>query len=200
SAFLGHPLSDELVSELAYEIEKLYHLTPSGIDNTVITYARPIYFRRGHPVEFLDAAEPFTLVIADSGLKSLTREVVASVRQGWESDPKGYEARFEAITSITNTARQLMEQRGSLAHLGELLNENHNRLQALGVSCPELDQLVSAARKAGALGAKLSGAGRGGNMIALVSPDQATLVAAALKEAGAARTLITTVDSRLHRE
>jgi len=74
-----------------------------------------------------------------------------------------------------------------------LMDENHSLLQKLTVSLPELDQLVEAARKAGALGAKLSGGGRGGNMIALVEPETAEAVASALKEAGAKNTIITKV-------
>jgi mevalonate kinase len=77
--------------------------------------------------------------------------------------------------------------------LGELMNENHVLLQKLSVSSPELDQLVEAAREAGALGAKLSGGGRGGNMIALVEPGIAEAVSLSLKEAGAKNTIITQV-------
>jgi mevalonate kinase len=73
------------------------------------------------------------------------------------------------------------------------MDENHALLQKLTVSSPGLDQLVEAAQKAGALGAKLSGGGRGGNMIALVEPETAETVASALKEAGAKNTIITQI-------
>ncbi len=59
SAFLGHPLPDESVSRLAFEVEKIHHGTPSGIDNAVITYARPVYFVKGKPVETLQVGRPF---------------------------------------------------------------------------------------------------------------------------------------------
>src|SRR4030066_1352046 len=55
---MGHPLSDEQVSQLAYEVEIIYHGTPSGIDNTVITYANPVYFVKGKPVEILRVKQP----------------------------------------------------------------------------------------------------------------------------------------------
>ena len=71
--------------------------------------------------------------------------------------------------------------------------KNHAYLQELTVSSPELDRLVEAARQAGALGAKLSGGGRGGNMITLVEPEKAETVAASLKEAGARNTIITQI-------
>ena len=77
--------------------------------------------------------------------------------------------------------------------LGELMDHNHEFLQQMTVSSPELDVLVYAARKAGALGAKLSGGGRGGNMIALVDPASAESVAEGLMSAGAKRTIITEI-------
>jgi len=75
------------------------------------------------------------------------------------------------------------------------MDQNHRVLQELGVSSPELDGLVAAARAGGALGAKLSGGGRGGNMVALARPDGARYVAEALHAAGSVRTLITTVQA-----
>jgi mevalonate kinase len=73
------------------------------------------------------------------------------------------------------------------------MDENHAYLQQMIVSSPELDNLVSTARQAGALGAKLSGGGRGGNMIALAEEDTAPRIAEALLSAGAKRTIITQV-------
>ena len=77
--------------------------------------------------------------------------------------------------------------------LGPLMDENHALLQQMGVSSPELDHLVQAALEAGALGAKLSGSGRGGNMIALAAADRAEAIAEALQAQGAKRTLVTQV-------
>jgi mevalonate kinase len=73
------------------------------------------------------------------------------------------------------------------------MNQNHILLQQIGVSCPELDRLVSTAQSAGAMGAKLSGAGGGGNMIALTSAEKSAAVAAALQATGAARIIVTTL-------
>jgi len=77
--------------------------------------------------------------------------------------------------------------------LGELMNKNHALLQELTVSSPELDRLVEAARSAGALGAKLSGGGRGGNMIALVKSEMADTVSLVLKTMGAKNILVTPI-------
>jgi len=192
SAFLGHPLSDEKVSSLAYEVEKIYHGTPSGIDNTVITYAKPVFFVRDHPIEIIQVRQPFTLVIGDTGVPSPTKITVSDVRKGWQSNPTYYEAIFEAIGQIVRAARQAIEN-GPVTALGSLMNENHDLLAKLGVSSPELERLIQAARLAGASGAKLSGGGRGGNMIALSHPGREAEIAQALRSAGAVRVITTEV-------
>jgi len=191
-AFLGQALPNERISALAYEVEKLYHGTPSGIDNTVITYAMPVYFVRGEPMQTLRLPEPFTMVIGDTGISSPTAIAVGDVRRLWQADPTGYEAIFDAIGKIAQAARQSIES-GRPELLGSLMDENYALLHELNVSSPELDRLVEAARVAGALGAKLSGGGRGGNMIALVETEAARRVAQALQDHGAVRTIITTV-------
>jgi mevalonate kinase len=191
-AFCGHPLEDEKVCSLAFEVEKLHHGTPSGIDNTVITYAKPVFFIRGQPIETLHVTQPFTVVIGDTGIASPTAIAVGDLRQAWTADPSRYEPLFDAAGEIARQARRLIEA-GDPQKLGPLMEQNHALLQEMGVSSPELDRLVAAARQSGALGAKLSGAGRGGNMIALADSNQAPALAAALESAGAVRTIVTTI-------
>ena len=87
-----------------------------------------------------------------------------------------------------------MLEQGDIPALGPLLSQNHVLLQQIGVSSPQLDALVGAAQAAGALGAKLSGAGWGGVMLALVVPDTRVQVAAALAQAGAKRVSETIVN------
>lgn len=198
ATFLGRPLPPERVSALAYEVEKLHHGTPSGIDNTVVAFARPVYFVRGQPIETLRLPAPFTLVIGDTGVRSPTAVSVGDVRRAWQADPPRYEALFDQAGSLARQARELLEsgalrEASGLAGLGRLMNENQALLQDIGVSSPDLERLVAAALAAGAQGAKLSGGGRGGNMIALVAPPEAETVAQALEAAGARRTLVTGV-------
>jgi mevalonate kinase len=192
ASHLNYPMTDEEVNAFTYEIEKLHHGTPSGIDNTVVTYSRPVYFVKGQPLELFKAGKPFTIVIADTGVFAPTKESVGDVRRLWIHDRSRWETVFDKIGEISFTARRAIEA-GKPELLGELMDENHVLLQKLTVSSPSLDQLVEAARKAGALGAKLSGGGRGGNMIALVEPETAEAVASALKEAGAKNMIITQV-------
>ncbi len=192
SAFFSHPLVDDQINELVYEIEKLHHGTPSGIDNTVITYNMPVYYIKGQPTETFKCGKPFTIVIGDTGIPAPTKESVGDVRRLWLRDASRYEELFDEIGQISLIARRSIES-GKPELLGELMDHNHEFLQQLTVSSPELDRLVEAARKAGALGAKLSGGGRGGNMIALVDHDAAESVAEALLSAGAKRTIITEI-------
>jgi mevalonate kinase len=192
SAYFGHQLEDEVVNALAYEVEKLHHGTPSGIDNTVVTYAKPVYFIRGKPIKAISVGRSFTIVIGDTGIASPTAVSVGDVREAWIKNPQVYEDYFEAVGSLVESARQMIEI-GLLEPLGPLMDANHGLLRKIGVSCAELDHLVKAAREAGAWGAKLSGGGRGGNMIALASPETAPRIATALENAGAVRTIITQV-------
>lgn len=192
SAFLGHPFDDQVVNQIAFNVEKLHHGTPSGIDNTVVTYAQPVYFIRGQPIQFLQVTQPLNLVIADSGIESSTAETVAGVRHRWQSQTDHYQNLFNRIGNISQKARILLEN-GPVASLGELLTANHHLLQSLGVSIPALDRFVEAALAAGAFGAKLSGGGGGGNVIALVTGPQAPAVSQAFLAAGARTTIITTI-------
>jgi mevalonate kinase len=188
----GRALPPEEVSALVYETEVIHHGTPSGVDNTVVAYEQPVTFVRGQPIERLQVGEPLGLAIADTGIASSTREVVGDVRRAWERDRVRYERIFDGIGEIAQRARRAIEE-GELEVLGRLMDENHALLQAMGVSSPELDVLAEAARTAGALGAKLSGAGRGGNMIALVGPERRDRVAETLREAGAVSVILTEV-------
>ncbi len=180
------------VSALVYEVERLYHGTPSGVDNTVIAYGQPVYFVRGRPPQPFPIGRPFTLAIADTGIRSPTRIAVGDVRRSWEREPARFEALFDRVAAVVEAARAAIAA-GEPGQLGPLMDANHALLREIGVSCPELDALVAAARAAGALGAKLSGGGRGGNMIALVTAETAPRVAEALVAAGAVRTIVTEV-------
>ncbi len=193
SAFLGHPLPDEQVSALAFEVEKLHHGTPSGIDNTVITYNKAVYYIKGKPIETISIAKPFTLVIADTGISTPTKDTVADVRRAWETDTESYNNIFESIGKLAIAARAAIEQ-GNNEALGLLMDTNHELLQQLKVSSPDLDKFVLAARQAGALGAKLSGGGRGGNMIALAPEGRTAEIKTAVEAAGAKSAFITTIE------
>lgn len=192
SAAVGHTLNNEQISQIAFQVDQKYHGTPSGIDNNVIAYAQPIYFVRGQPLQPLRAGQPFTIVIGNTGVASPTGAVVGDVRRRWQAEPDHYELLFNQIGEIAAQARVAIET-GAIPALGNLMTRNHALLQSLDVSSAALDRLVETALASDASGAKLCGGGRGGNMIALVSPETAQDVSAALLGAGAVSTITTTV-------
>ena len=177
-------LSDEDVNRLAYESEKIAHGSPSGLDNTLACYAKPLVFRPGDPplVEPLNIRKPIPAVIGITGHEGLTAKTVGRVREAWQQDKKLYERIFDEIDTLVLSAVKAIQDEDIKA-LGELMNVNHGMLNALQVSTPELEQLVEIARKNGALGAKLTGGGGGGSIIAVC--DGATEpVISAIKDAG----------------
>ncbi|HEU4326684.1 MAG TPA: mevalonate kinase [Roseiflexaceae bacterium] len=219
----GHEPTPAQVSDLVFQSERRLHGTPSGIDNTVIAFEQPIWFVRAAPnrassdilntsdqtdntapgtqhatlntqnsIAPLAIGASFRLLVGDTGVRSATHEPVGAVRRGWQADPARYEALFDAVAGVAGRVRALLAA-GDVAALGPLLDENHALLQQIGVSSPELDRLVVAARGGGALGAKLSGAGWGGVMLALVTEQTSAAVGQALREAGAVRVLETEV-------
>lgn len=191
-AQVGQTPDPAQISQLVYLGEQIYHGTPSGIDNTVVAYGQPVWFTKGTAPTVFAPAQPFTLAIADSGVASPTHETVGGVRRRREAAPARYDAWFDAIGALVWEAREVIET-GESAKLGPIFDRNHALLQQIGVSTAHLDRLVGAAKSAGALGAKLSGGGGGGNMIALVESHTAESVTAALQAAGAVRVVITTV-------
>ncbi len=196
---MGRALSPQEISALVYTSEQRYHGTPSGIDNTVVAYETPIYFQRSTPprpgTSPLSSSaniiplpvpddEPLNLVIGDTGKHVPTHEPVNDLRRRYQESPQLYDIIFHYITALVKEAGDNIHCRYHEG-LGALLDRNHYLLQELHLSSPELDTLVLAARKAGALGAKLSGAGWGGIMVALVRADGSDRVAKALLDAGA---------------
>ena len=180
----GLRLDDRVVDALAFECEKLAHGTPSGIDNNLATYAEPVLYSRGHetrtrPIE-LACVPP--IIVAASGLPGITREQVEGVRRRRERMPALYDTIFDEIDEITRAgAAALLE--ADYEMLGALMNVCHGYLNAIEVSTPELEGMIAIARSAGAAGAKLTGAGGGGSIVALC-PGREDEVAHAMKEAG----------------
>jgi mevalonate kinase len=161
--------SDERVNEVAYEGEKGYHGTPSGIDNTAATYGGLIWYRREGAAQLMERIrlrKPVEIVMGNTGKVADTKIVVAGVRERKEREPEKYGRLFQDADQLVRNARKELEE-FNLEKVGAYMNKNHTQLQEIGVSSPELDALVKVARDAGALGAKLTGAGRGGYMVAL---------------------------------
>ena len=160
---------DERVNEVAYEGEKGYHGTPSGIDNTAATYGGLIWYRRDGQKQLMERMrlrKPVEVVMGNTGSIADTKEVVGGVRKRKEEEPEKYRRLFQDADQLVRNARKQLEE-FNLERVGGYMNENHRLLQQIGVSSPELDALVTLALDSGALGAKLTGTGKGGYMVAL---------------------------------
>ena len=182
-------LSDEKINQVAYEAEKAYAGNPSGIDNTAATYGGLMLFKKntaGGPdlVEKLSIKTPVEIVIGSTGKVANTKAMVEGVAERKKADPKKYNPIFKRAEEIAVEGRKALET-GDLKKVGELMNENHTLLQAIEVSSKELDFLVDLARKQGAGGAKLTGGGGGGCMVALTPGKELQgKVAAAIEKEG----------------
>ena len=186
---VGRKKKPPQINEAAYEGEKGYHGTPSGIDNTASTFGGLVYFVKnlhGGPntMETIKLSKPIEMVIASSGMTANTSVVVADVREKKEANPKWFEAIVKEYKSLVKEGRQALELM-DLEQVGKLMNKNHELLQKITVSNEKLDKMVQIARDAGALGAKVTGTGRGGNINVLTpGVDLQDKVYNALKDAG----------------
>jgi len=186
---LGMILSDDTINGVAYEAEKAYAGTPSGIDNTAATYGGLIWFRRnlsGGPntIERLSIRQPVEIVIGNTGVVADTKEMVAGVGERKRENPEKYDPLFNQAESLAFEARKALED-FDLRKVGKLMNENHGLLQEIEVSCKELDYLINLALEQGAFGAKLTGGGGGGCMVALTpGKEQQEAVATAMEKEG----------------
>ena len=182
-------LDDEKINEAAYEGEKAYHGTPSGIDNTASTYGGLIWFVRNldtgkNTMDLLQSPRKMLIVMANSGITASTAEVVADVRRLREENPEKIEKIFGEYKKLAEAAKKAL-LRGDITTIGNLMNENHKMLQQITVSGKINDELVEIALENGAIGAKLTGTGRGGLVIGLAeNEDKQEKIVNAIEEKG----------------
>ena len=177
-------LTPEEINHFAFQCEKAAHGTPSGIDNTIATFGQPLLYRSGEQqhMDILEFPRPLRLVIGISGHPSLTVDMVAGVRERWRSHRDLYDSLFNNFGQVAESGLEAIEQ-GDYRQLGQMMTINHGLLNAIQVSSPELDRMVQVARDHGALGAKLTGAGGGGSIVALAD-DNSEAIAAGLNRHG----------------
>jgi hydroxymethylglutaryl-CoA reductase len=181
-------LRDDEINALAFRCEEVAHGSASGIDNTVATYGKLLLYKRAAQkgdapmMRELKLAKRIPLVIGISGKESLTAVTVGKVRNAWQRNPALYDGIFQQIDGLTLQGVEAMQQY-DLERLGDLMNICHGLLNALRVSSWEVEELVQIAREHGALGAKLTGGGGGGSIVALC-PQNKEKVAAAMRDAG----------------
>ena len=176
-------LSDDEVNRMAFESEKIAHGNPSGIDNIMATFGQPIIFRSGETplVEPLNINDNFSLVLGFARNEGSTAKMVGNVQKGWERNTSIFEKIFDDIDQLVLKSVAAIQD-NDFNTLGEMMNLCQGMLNALQVSTPELERLISIARAAGALGAKLTGGGGGGAIVALVHEESS--VAEAIESEG----------------
>ena len=184
AASAGVLLSAARLDEVAYELERIFHGTPSGVDVAAAARGSALWFEIGPPRRTVPVAlaRSLTFVVALTGSRHETARTVGSLRERAAAHPEVYAPVFDAIGKLVETARRALEG-GDWPKLGRLMTMNHELLRALGVSTAELDELVARAVGAGAFGAKLTGGGGGGAAVVLAGDDP-TAVVEALRTAG----------------
>lgn len=183
---------EDKIFALTQSAERVAHGNPSGLDATATSSSWPVRFKRG---EFsrMNISMRAWLVLADSGSKGMTRATVEALRAKLDAQPVKVEALLEELGAIAVEAEDDLAL-GRARDMGVRMKRAHRILADLGVSTPQLDNLVQAACEHGALGAKLTGGGGGGCVIALAdTADSAEQVSAALRNAGACGTWIVNI-------
>lgn len=173
----GATPSAEELADAATASERVFHGNPSGVDHTVAIHGGLLRYVRGTPPTFapVDVGRAFRVVVAQVAPGANTGKMVAGVAAQRERLGEVGRGLHQLIGAVVSDAERAIRV-GDLAGLGELMTVDHHLLGAIGVSTPALDRACHAARAAGALGAKLTGAGGGGCMIALVGAETDTAV------------------------
>jgi mevalonate kinase len=183
STLLNVKMSKEDIFRVSYEAEKIVHGTPSGVDPAISTFGGTLLFQMDTGFKPLDIKADVPLVIGDTGVERSTRVQVTKVRNVRGQYPRVVGPIMRAGREIVLRAIDALKE-DELETLGDLMNINHALLCGLGVSDESLEWLIKAARKADALGAKLTGAGGGGCMIALAENEKLEQVLEAIQRVG----------------
>ena len=178
----GEPQITERVEQLALLAESCFHGRASGVDVAAASRGGLLFFRTGQPVEPVAAPRPLPLLLVLTPAGPCTAELVARVGTALAQEPGRVGGTLQRLGELARQARQAVLD-SCPAALGATLDEAHGLLAGLGLSTAEVERAVATARAAGALGAKLSGAGGGGVVLVLPGDDPARL-AGALREAG----------------
>lgn len=194
--YYEQPLDRDLLLALADIEEEVTHRSPSGLDAATASSAHPLYYIKGQESQPLSMNLSATMVIADTGVKGATKEAIASVQQLLADQPEMAQQHIEHLGTLVKASRDFLAH-NELAKLGTALTAAQADLAALTVSDDSLDHLIAVAQQNGALGAKLTGGGRGGCMFALMRMALgARRLASILKENGAKQTWIQPLDQQ----
>lgn len=186
--FYGVAISDYQLRFIVNQAEVIAHESTSGLDTLLAISNQPfIYHKSGTAKSFHFNLDAY-LVVADSNMPGQTKVAVGKVRQLKEARPAFIQTAMQAIGGFVQQAVEAIQDKNIL-ELGRLMTYNHYYLNQLEISNPLIDRIVNAAWLAGALGAKLTGGGLGGCIIALAqTKEEAQLIQQAMIDAGASQT------------
>ncbi|MFB7502302.1 mevalonate kinase [Streptomyces broussonetiae] len=182
----GRTLTEDTAFELVQTAENMAHGRASGVDAKTVGSARPLLFQAGRTRELQLGCDGL-FIVADSGELGSTKEAVELLRDGFTRRTGAQERFVDRATELTERAREALAE-GRPEELGTRMTDYHALLRAARLSTDLIDALVHAALEAGSLGAKITGGGLGGCMIALAPPERAREVTRRLHEAGAVQT------------
>ena len=166
----GIELSKKKIFELAFVPENFLHGKPSGVDQATCIYGDMILFNRPSSVKTVRVEKEPVILVCDTGIHHATRTLVGGVVKKSQKEKKDFRNYLVMVREISDGVAEALRD-GDDEELGNLMYQNHELLRKIGVSHPKLDHLVGVAKRAGALGAKLTGAGGGGCVIVL-SPSK----------------------------
>ena len=184
SLFEKNP-SRQTVCKLAIKSERLIHKRSSGADCYVSTFGGLMqYYGKSKSFKKIETKESLSLVVASTGIKHSTSELVAGVKRFKDTNRTLFESLSKQASDICLQACTAIES-GKYDKIGELMNQNQIILQQIGISHHKVHDIIDICRKAGAIGAKMTGAGGGGAVIALAaSKQESTKIASHIKAAG----------------
>lgn len=195
--YYSYAYTEVELSSLVNKAEKIAHGNPSGIDAAATSGTQPILFVKGKALQhFPMNMTSAWLIVADTGIKGQTREAVKDVAHLFEMNKQEISDKIAALGQLTLESKQAILANNT-KQLGNTMTAAQQLLTELTVSHPMIERLITAAKATGALGAKLTGGGRGGCVIALAdSPDTANEIAKALKNEGAVNTWIQSLEAQ----
>lgn len=173
----GEPIDNERVLAAADRWERVFHGNPSGIDAAAAAHSGCLLYSRADGLTQLPVGRELSLVVALAGPPASTREMVEGVARLRERRAELVDKTMAGIAALVQNARVAIET-GDLAGLGRLMDLNQMLLAGLFLSTEGIERACGVARAAGALGAKLTGSGGGGAVIALTSGDAGPVLAA----------------------
>lgn len=182
----GRELTEDAAFDLVQTAENMTHGRASGVDAMTVGALAPLLFQAGRARELSIGCEGL-FILADSGEAGSTKEAVGLLREGFSRHAGTQERFVRRATELTDAARQALAD-GEAEDLGARMTDYHRLLRASALSTDRIDALVEAALTAGSLGAKITGGGLGGCMLALTRPERAAQVTRQLHEAGAVQT------------